>query len=169
MESEKFNLRSIRPGDIGVQHNGERRLFLRFDPTTDFFCPYIFEDGDGGECGRDEYGRLTPGSELVHRDVELIERAPARPGEWQPIETAPKDGTEILLGHWFVDDPDGYHGGDRWLWIASGSVADDGMFDCDFTDEYFKPEFFHKVTHWMPLPKPPVPSPSRGDFRGRGE
>ncbi len=74
---------------------------------------------------------------------------------WQPIETAPQDGTEILLGHFFVDEENHYCG-TRWLWIASGSVADDGKFDCEFTDEYFTPEGYHKVTHWMPMPATPA-------------
>jgi hypothetical protein len=60
---------------------------------------------------------------------------------WQPIETAPRDGTEILfwvapemsegwaeVGHWFETAHDGW-------WVAH-------------TIE-------RKPTHWMPLPEPP--------------
>lgn len=74
---------------------------------------------------------------------------------WQEIETAPKDGTAVLLwdadledaphyepviGH-FVDfesvggAPDGYHSG--WYDNVSGRVE-------------------LRPTHWMPLPDPPV-------------
>lgn len=74
-ETKTFNLMGIRPGDVGVLHNGERRRFLRFDAATDAKCPYIFEDGTGHECGRDVYGKLMPDGDpdLVHRDVVLIE------------------------------------------------------------------------------------------------
>jgi hypothetical protein len=69
--------------------------------------------------------------------------------EWQPIETAPKDGTAILgyWGHNPTNDPSAYavtkwYGG---FWV---SVDDDD-------DEYAAP------THWMPLP----PRPTHGDKR----
>lgn len=72
--------------------------------------------------------------------------------EWQPIATAPKDGTHILA---FIPGGDGYpsliyvlnwrrvpyntaiHG--EWHWVeAAGEEY-----------EWFEP------THWMPLPNPP--------------
>lgn len=54
---------------------------------------------------------------------------------WQPIKTAPKDGTEVLVyaGGFFV----AYWNGRSW---------DDG----DFYDH------IDDVTHWMPLPDPPI-------------
>jgi hypothetical protein len=71
--------------------------------------------------------------------------------EWHPIETAPKDGTLVLLhpsGHWTADvNSDcevGYWDVDCEEWIAAGSRADD----------YTGP------THWMPLPEPPSPAAS---------
>jgi hypothetical protein len=59
---------------------------------------------------------------------------------WQPIETAPKDGTKIDLWH-----KDGYRVADcRWdiktkLWFTDGPFPDDS-----------------DVTHWMPLPAAPA-------------
>lgn len=68
--------------------------------------------------------------------------------EWQPIETAPKDGRDVLLwipadeesprkGRWekLLDDPSRPH---RWC-VAYGWCED-------------------TPTHWMPLPSPPEPS-----------
>lgn len=59
---------------------------------------------------------------------------------WQPIATAPKDGTEILVcndnGHYYPVVAEYLGGG----WSHHGGwVEDDG--------KYF--------THWHPLPKPP--------------
>ena len=62
---------------------------------------------------------------------------------WQPIETAPKDGTDVLLGaegwviigSWFRFDDEG---NGRWM-------HEDGA-TCD-------------PTHWQPLPSPPEVKP----------
>lgn len=71
---------------------------------------------------------------------------------WQPIETAPRDGTEILLfqaiqygvmmrvGNW---DERGEHI-DTGKRVAGWTEADDGYIGCI------------EPTHWMPLPEPPT-------------
>ncbi len=67
--------------------------------------------------------------------------------EWQPIETAPRDGTAVLL--WLQDE--GFsvkgawmpvHGNNPMWWIREMDISqsDDG---------------FHLITHWMPLPDAP--------------
>ena len=66
---------------------------------------------------------------------------------WQPIETAPKDGTEVLLGR-FAEGCR-RHGRirvDRW------SLPEHGRGWIGFGQ--FNPESW-PATHWMPLPKPP--------------
>lgn len=80
--------------------------------------------------------------------------------EWQPIETAPKDGTEVLIGGGFFDWDGSYgedvphtgvtiaswqyrHGAKQWRGNACGGY-----------DEYY----WYNPTHWMPLPKSPSPS-----------
>ena len=75
---------------------------------------------------------------------------------WMPIETAPKDGTRILLwdankqiaisGCWHSDggrdDPGGYEPAWAW-WTADDDVL---MWDGGPDDH---------PTHWQPLPEPP--------------
>ena len=67
--------------------------------------------------------------------------------EWQPIETAPKDGRMVLLfpSRCWAEDSDrgevGYWDNDFHDWGGLGSAAED----------YTGP------THWMPLPSPPTP------------
>lgn len=80
---------------------------------------------------------------------------------WKPIETAPKDGTPILVGcwqpnhHWnqttkTYDDPytvwhatvASWDTDYQWQLIECGSYADDG--DISFTP-----------THWTEIPTPP--------------
>jgi hypothetical protein len=72
--------------------------------------------------------------------------------QWQPIETAPKDGTEFQA------------------WLEHGSF---GYWEprCRYSDEYDIPQIWGRtdydedgwdvyphidVTHWMPLPTPPT-------------
>ena len=88
----------------------------------------------------------------IHKRVaELIPasaQAAAKVQQWQPIETAPKDGTEIILsrearvtsGLWFDMGGDD-EGAEGW----SGWVSQDG----GFSEE-------HPPTNWMPLPEPPT-------------
>ena len=90
-------------------------------------------------------------------DLVLSEPVPASPDQWQPIETAPKDGTniDIWIGRerrtdvrWRMsqDSPnrvwwcelafDDWK--DRWIW---SNLAQ---------------EFSVSPTHWMPMPSPPT-------------
>lgn len=82
--------------------------------------------------------------------------------KWQPIETAPKDGTEIIVGmdmatvwvvhvaFWVQVDEDMKLMGDwsdsdtGWWSYIRGSVTQEKL------------EGIYEPTHWMPLPKPPV-------------
>lgn len=63
--------------------------------------------------------------------------------EWQPIETAPRDGTPILA---FCPDDDflPITGMDTIVWEAS--------YDCWF---WAGQELIEVPTHWMPLPEAP--------------
>lgn len=75
--------------------------------------------------------------------------------EWQPIETAPKDGTEILVyepaigqygeeGIYIVSWSREYPRNPKcWCVILSGQDEQGGCATADY------------ATHWMPLPEPP--------------
>jgi hypothetical protein len=85
--------------------------------------------------------------------------------EWQPIETAPKDGTEILA---WRDDAGvmlvRYTSMDAFLTETElsrhGYRADD---EAVAEEDWFYSDFVHggrlagdeTPTHWMPLPEPP--------------
>jgi len=77
---------------------------------------------------------------------------------WMPIETAPKDGTAILVAgtnrngapmlgeaYWHVN-PDGRD--DVGFWWANTDPGD--YYACQIDEG--------ALTHWQPLPKPPVAS-----------
>lgn len=60
--------------------------------------------------------------------------------EWQPIETAPKDGTWVLLYHQYARISDWYWDGQKW----HNDVLDWGDDEPSLAP-----------THWQPLPDPP--------------
>ena len=69
--------------------------------------------------------------------------------QWQPIETAPKDGTQLLL---FC--------GDEWYGIIVGHYGE--LITCDYLTGDEETETCWQSglekycpTHWMPLPKSP--------------
>lgn len=70
-------------------------------------------------------------------------------GDWQPIETCPKDGTEILVCVTYS------LGGNPPEWET-------GMWVDSISDEYPWPIYERRIdlfgypTHWMPLPLPPA-------------
>jgi hypothetical protein len=66
-----------------------------------------------------------------------IENALGEPLKWQSIDTAPRDGTEVLL-----TNP---RPGAVCVGFWNGKSWDDGDFYDDLGD----------FTHWMPLPEPP--------------
>ncbi len=69
--------------------------------------------------------------------------------DWRPIDTAPKDGTEILVAH---------NGAvSAAFWVDTTTYTDEEVLvngywsvhvttHCDET----------RLTHWMPLPEPPA-------------
>jgi hypothetical protein len=65
---------------------------------------------------------------------------------WRLIESAPKDGTRVLVGWPGVVGNTGRYDRHKGLWF------------CSVSGKHFLPE---QPTHWTPLPRPPfVRSPS---------
>ena len=62
---------------------------------------------------------------------------------WQPIETAPKDGTEILV----------LSGGNKYLVSWTETMIQKGWAEAYFPGEDFS---WHMPTHWLPIPPNPV-------------
>lgn len=81
--------------------------------------------------------------------------------EWQPIESAPKDGTEILACvngfvpavAWWEELPDDImeHISEREKWrsVEAAEFETEEQWMEHWTGSWYEP------THWMPLPEPP--------------
>jgi len=69
---------------------------------------------------------------------------------WKPIESAPKDWTDVLL---YVPDADEDQGSKGVFkgWFS----MEDGGFNCWMSYEANSGQIY--PTHWMPLPEPPKP------------
>jgi len=100
--------------------------------------------------------------------------------EWQPIETAPKDGAWIIVygPHdygdvriarwesrpqytWVNDGPDTQRrvpSGEQSRWFTHQLGWDDMRELADRDDENFSIFREYEPTHWLPLPKPPNPA-----------
>jgi len=100
--------------------------------------------------------------------------SPTQEGGWQPIESAPKDGTVLDLwavhtsclgertGQRYVNSkwqvcPQGYTSDG---WRDSGGNKLEWRVDPTQVEEGCSPEEGRTVTHWMPLP--PAPQPKEG-------
>lgn len=86
--------------------------------------------------------------------------------EWQPIETAPKDSTWVLL--WSASCEGCWTGLWRERMMLPKAVQEiwpdlDGKWCRDIylpnDAERYPYQPIHEVTHWMPLPDPPKGTP----------
>jgi hypothetical protein len=83
--------------------------------------------------------------------------------KWRTMETAPKDGTQILIcGGTFTNDlcfggPFEFRGPTIVYWCDGGWCGD----NAGAHDSYC----WHTPTHWIPLPEPPVSEPDMTEPR----
>jgi hypothetical protein len=80
---------------------------------------------------------------------------------WRPIETAPKDGRALLLGHF---NSHGKWRTVRGQWFSADEIAetfenpdgcDEGWFETVVESDDIPNCWATEPTHWMPLPLPP--------------
>lgn len=93
------------------------------------------------------------------RPIQCDEDEPAAPQDWQPIATAPKDGTAVLLsepGELLGYEIPHYTAG---YWAPSHRCAAGGFWQDAYRDMVVQP------THWQPLPTSPTASASSSDAR----
>ena len=83
--------------------------------------------------------------------IPLFAAPVAQAEQWQPIETAPKDGSTIMLWERYESEPFfgfWWEGRDRWR-------ASTTHYDTDGNACVIDRIYSDGVTHWMPLPQPP--------------
>lgn len=78
--------------------------------------------------------------------------------EWRPIETAPKDGTTVIVARNMGENGFGWvRGYARWESAAIAGMDFSGWISQGFTQPAGNLGLAHP-THWMPLPAPPSPA-----------
>lgn len=102
------------------------------------------------------WGKHKPSEQSLEEVAEEITRAAlnaseavkmVREMEWQPIETAPRDGTPVLILTNYGKMATAYS---RERKVSDKDGSEYGWID------YMRPQHgYGSVTHWMPLPTPP--------------
>lgn len=85
-------------------------------------------------------------------EPDLREFAQRIQPQWQPIETAPKDGTRIMLWEQYSDVPFVGWWLDRGWTVSHEHVDAEGGWEGAIVVDAIHQEM---ITHWMPLPIPP--------------
>lgn len=106
--------------------------------------------GEGAERARDAIEALKSLQGKQGEAQEALDRLMMQCQGWQPIETAPRDGTTVSL---YAKDN---HGEQHWIPKSQYTTMTDFI-----GNEYkgwtnLRRDFLEKKpTHWMPLPTPP--------------
>ena len=117
--------------------------------------PYLeIVDPSWADLNQFEYMNAIDAAERVRAAIHA-ERESCASGAWNPIETAPKDGTRILVSDgnyvdraWYAVDVPAYFGLRQTAKDFEGWAY---MYD----DDRSRHVFLSEPTHWQPLPTPP--------------
>jgi hypothetical protein len=119
-------------------------------------CAYsIMEDYFAKPHISTEAGRKKALDEAMQHAFGMLSLGLAQGSGWQPIETAPKDGSTILIVKADAEVPDActaHFRNGRWAcmttedWDASSEEVRDFAW------------YLNDATHWMPRPTPPISS-----------
>lgn len=115
--------------------------------------PYIFCENDAG-C----YVRPSVWPKLAGRGVNIVSAWNRRAApQWQPIETAPRDGTPVLTysADAAADPRQGPVGNPCTPILVMAYIVGEWEL-VDEIGDWHIPQY--DPTHWMPLPAPPVDS-----------
>jgi hypothetical protein len=75
--------------------------------------------------------------------------------EWQPIKTAPKDGTDVIVMYQHIDTQIVHNA--FWMGDSDDDPEDIGWWSYEYSEgSRIKLEDWMEPTHWMPLPAPPA-------------
>ena len=154
----KFDLQRALAGEPLITRGGLPAGNFRENKQKNLWHPYLADVGDGdfwfyeanGTAPGAGYGdeldlfmlHETSGAEAASSATHDLGTGAGFPFEWQPIETAPKDGTSALIFAPF---------GIVEAWFC----GDDGSYQWVCYDDKFQLDE-HEPTHWMPLPAPPT-------------
>jgi len=85
--------------------------------------------------------------------IRAIAEAVASPRTWESIETAPKDGTDVLLMYVHIDTQVVHNG----FWLGASDTDDEsdiGWWSYEHSEvSRIKLDDWMTPTHWLPLPK----------------
>lgn len=134
-------------------------------------CPFCGSEPQNStyyiECDCDAEPKICKET-LDFDESKAIKAWNQRPSQWQDISTAPRDGTEVLLG-WFFKDKNGIVHDEAYIVAAwyenmEGNGIACWMVDADYSFTFNKNPHYEDTphdcrltdpTHWMPLPEPP--------------
>lgn len=126
-------------------------------------CPSIERSDDGYKLMQAHQAWIAwQAPKTTRADLTALQPQPAH-NPWQPIESAPRDGTQVLvwsdelyikpyIAWWGVDQNAPEDGNEQEEWLTG-----DG--DSWSTGYYYTP---CNPTHWMPLPAPPQTEKENG-------
>lgn len=93
-------------------------------------------------------------SETGRVAAQMLRALAEQQEQWQPIETAPKDGTRILCVLSPYQAAIARWGCNRWLILEPDDFSDAD--DPDDQWRHYVMNTDYLPTHWMPLPAPPA-------------